>query len=211
DSAQLRIQLTANDIFYQRNKGKGFYIMAQANGMLCYAAQATLRNKVIQVAVPKDKFPAGVAQITLFSSRGQPLNERMVFMYRADMVLDLSVKTDRPAYGIKQKVSLDLAATAEGQAAAGTFSVAVTDETKVPYAEEEEVSVLSNLLLTSDLRGYVEKPNYYFMQTDKQKLAHLDLLMLTQGFRRVDYRNILAGKYPDVHLFPEEGIDITGT
>src|SRR5690606_16382680 len=155
-----------------------------ANGMLCYAAQATLRNKIVQVKVSKDKFPAGVAQITLFSSRGQPLSERVAFIYRKDMVLDLSVKTDRPAYGIKQKVSLDLGAKAEGETVAGTFSVSVTDETKVPYADEDEVSVLSNLLLTSDLRGYVEKPNYYFIGTDKQKLAHLDLLMLTQGYRR---------------------------
>lgn len=211
DSAELRIRITANDVFFERNKGKGFYIMAQANGMLCYAAQATLRNNVIQVAVPKDKFPAGVTQITLFSSRGQPLSERVAFIYRKDMVLDLAVKSDRPTYGIKQKVLLDLGAKAEGEAVSGTFSVSVTDETKVPYADEDDVSVLSNMLLSADLRGYVEKPNYYFIDTDNSKLAHLDLLLLTQGYRRVDYRNVLAGKYPEVHLFPEQGVDVTGT
>jgi hypothetical protein len=67
------------------------------------------------------------------------------------------------------------------------------------------------LLLTSDLQGYIEKPNYYFNKTDEKKLADLDILMLTQGYRRFSFKDILANKYTLISYAPEQGMEITGT
>ncbi len=94
---------------------------------------------------------------------------------------------------------------------AGDFSISVTDEQKVPVNEDTETTIFSSLLLSSDLKGYIEKPNYYFNKTNDKKLADLDVLMLTQGYRRFAYKDILADQYPKVNFLPEQGMNITGT
>ncbi len=70
---------------------------------------------------------------------------------------------------------------------------------------------MSNLLLTSDIKGYIEKPNYYFVSKDPNVDANLDILMLTQGYRRISYRNIITGKFPQIILTPEQqGLEVSG-
>ena len=53
------------------------------------------------------------------------------------------------------------------------LSVAVVDESKVPFDDNAETTILSNLLLTSELKGYIEKPNYYFNQVTEKKLRQI--------------------------------------
>ena len=209
DTAQLQLAIVANERFFNTNKGKAFYLIAQTNGILCYAAQATLRSDAVVVNLPKERFPTGIAQLTLFTSAGRPVSERLVFVENIKP-LDISISTDQKEYAAKQQVSLSLAVNNNGEPAAGSYSVAVVDETKVPYDEHRETTILSNLLLTSDLKGYVEEPNYYFGQPDAQKGAALDALLLTQGYRRFSYTDVLADRYPQVHFFPEQGIEISG-
>src|SRR5690606_17648641 len=60
------------------------------------------------------------------------------------------------------------------------------------------------------LKGYIEEPNYYFNEPDAAKREALDALLLTQGYRRFSYTDILADQYPEVRFFPEQGIEISG-
>src|SRR5690606_37299633 len=131
--------------------------------------------------------------------KSEPISERLAFVLHTD-AMNLSLKTDLPTYKPRQKVKLTLDAKSKGLPIVGDFSVTVTDETKVPVDENSETTILSSLLLTSDLKGYVEKPNYYFNKTDEKKLTDLDRLMLTQGYRRFSYKEILAGRYPKIFL-----------
>ncbi|MFB2120281.1 carboxypeptidase regulatory-like domain-containing protein [Parapedobacter sp. 2B3] len=209
DTAQLQLGIVANDQYYSANSGSAYYLVAQANGVLCYAAQAVLRNATITVSLPKDRFPTGVAQITLFNSAGKPLSERLVFVENI-RPLDIAVTSNKPAYAAKELVNLGLTVDNNGTPTAGNYSVSVVDETKVPFDGNREITILSNLLLTSDLKGYVEAPNYYFTDPDTEKRNALDALLLTQGYRRFSYADILADKYPPVHFFPEQGIEIAG-
>ena len=91
----------------------------------------------------------------------------------------------------------------------GSYSIAVTNETLVPSKEEDEVSILSNLLLTSDLKGYIEKPNYYFSDSsDAPKF--LDYLMLTQGWRRFKWDEVIGGTSKALPYIAEKSISISG-
>ncbi|MCL8000661.1 carboxypeptidase-like regulatory domain-containing protein, partial [Brucella sp. 21LCYQ03] len=93
----------------------------------------------------------------------------------------------------------------------GSFSVTVTDEAKVPYDDNQELSILSNLLLVSDLHGFVEKPNYYFNTANENRAEALEALLMTQGFRRFEYKELIKGNYPQVMFMPEQGISLSGT
>jgi hypothetical protein len=65
-------------------------------------------------------------------------------------------------------------------AATGSFSVSVINESLTPINKNKESTILNNLLLTSDLKGYIEQPNYYFNKENEQTRSDLDVLMLTQ-------------------------------
>jgi hypothetical protein len=206
----ISFKMVANDAYFQQNQGKGLYIVAQNGGRVYYAAQSKLQTQVTAAKIPADKFPSGIIQMSLFSSTGDPISERLVFVLHKN-AMNLSLKADLPAYKARQKVRMTISAKDSTQRVAGNFSISVTDQQKVPVDENTETTIVSSLLLTSDLKGFVEQPNYYFVKTDEKKRAELDVLMLTQGYRRFSYKEVLANKFPVTSFMPEQGITVTGT
>lgn len=210
DTDNVTIKITANDPYFKANQGKAYYVIVQNGGNIYFAAQTILQTPVYTASIPKSKFPTGVMQLTLFSERGIALSERIFFVKHNDM-LNLMLTPDRKTYGVRQKVKLSVLAKNNGLPVAGDFSVSVIDETKVPSDENTETTIFSNLLLSSEIKGYIEQPNYYFASKDENTDANLDILMLTQGYRRISYRNILTGKFPQIYLFPEQsGLSVEG-
>jgi hypothetical protein len=189
----LIIKLQADPPFLQAYQGKTFFILAKSSGVICFAAKTALQGAVYNASVPKNKFPTGIVQVTLFSFDGEP------------------VKSDHPAYVTRQKVKLNIAAQNHDKPAEGNFSVVVIDEAKVPFDENAETTLLTYMLLTSDIQGYIEKPNYYFNHANENTRKDLDVLMQTQGYRRFSYDPIVSGKFPAINFAPELGIDISGT
>jgi hypothetical protein len=211
DPDNLNIKISANDPYFKANQGRIYYLIAQNGGAIYFAAQTKLENQSYSAAIPKSKFPTGIVQLTLFTERGVALSERIAFIKHNDM-MNLTLTPDKKAYGVRQKVKLSILAKNSTAPVAGEFSVSVVDESKVPSDENAETSIFSNLLLTSDIKGYIEKPNYYFISKDADADANLDILMLTQGYRRISYRNIITDKLPQIYLYPEQdGLEVMGT
>lgn len=210
DQDNIFLKINANDNYFKKNINKGFYIIAQSTGIVYYAAQSTLKTQSFNAEIPKNKFPSGILQISLIAANGLPISERLVFIRRNDL-LDIKVSSDLNTYSGRQKVKLNISARNSEEASEGNYSIAVIDESKVPSNEDTETTILSNLLLNSDLAGYIEKPNYYFNKPDNKKDQDLDLLMLTQGYRKFLYKDIVENKLPKINYLPEQGIDITGT
>ncbi len=209
--AVLGLKLMADASFLQEYKGKTFFILAKANGGICFAAKTVLTDLVYAASIPKNKFPTGVLQVTLFTSDGDPVTERIAFIQHNDQ-LNLALSSDKPSYTTRQKVKLNITAkNKDQQPDEGNFSITVIDDAKVPYDENAETTILTNLLLTSDIKGYIEKPNYYFNHPNEKTAADLDVLLQTQGYRRYSYDGVLDAKYPPINFPAEQGIDITGT
>jgi hypothetical protein len=211
DLEKVSLRISASDQFFQTHKGKPLYIVAQNGQMICYAGQTPpLMNKVYPASIPKAKFPTGVIKLTLFTVNGQALSERSIFVQRNDQ-LNLTLSSAKPLYTAKQQVVMNVAAKKANLPSEANLSVTVIDESKVPFDENAETTILTSLLLTSDLKGYIEKPNYYFNKASEKTNDDLDVLMLTQGYTRFVYRDILANKTPQIKFLPEDGITITGT
>ncbi len=209
DPENIQVKILSNDTFFEENKGKKFYLVAQSKGVICYGAQTALSNKEYSSTILKSKFPSGIAQFTLFTDAGKPLSERLAFIqHKNNMAVALT--TAAPSYGVKKKVKVNVAAKKDGAPVEGNFSVTVVDETKVPANEDAASTILTGLLLNSDLKGYVEKANYYFNAPDAKKNDDLDILLLTQGYRTFKYSNILAGSLPKISFLPEQGIEVSG-
>lgn len=169
-------------------------LVINAGGEMLYASQVKISRGITTVYVPKKDFPGGIVQFTLFSNNGEPLNEGIAFIKRPDQML-LKLSAPKTSYKTREKVQIVLAAQdRQGKPVGGNFSVAVIDEGKVPIDEASEHTILSDLLLTADIKGYVEKPNYYFLNQDEETETALDNLMLTQGYRRFAWKAILSGQ-----------------
>ncbi|MES2426458.1 MAG: carboxypeptidase regulatory-like domain-containing protein [Bacteroidota bacterium] len=167
-------------------------LIAHSGGETVYASAIKLTAPVTSIWLDKKSFPTGIAQFTLFNNSGDPLNERIAFI-RSNDLLDLNIQTAKTTYSSKEHIKIDLTANdGKGKPTVGNFSVAVIDESKVPVDENNESSIFSNLLLTSDLKGYIEKPNYYFVKRTEETDKALDDLMLTQGYRRFEWKNLTA-------------------
>jgi hypothetical protein len=208
DSLFLRV--SANGPQYQAKQNTAFFLVGQSGGEVYYTASGTLKTPVFGARIDKARFPSGIVQFTLFAD-GQPVNERVVFMQNND-TLKMKLSSAMKTYPARSPVKLSLSAKNDiDEAVAGTFSVAVINESRVGSDENTEGSIFSHLLLTSDLKGYIEKPNYYFVNTTDAKRAELDMLMLTQGYRRFEWKQILAA--PDTRIVnkPEQSLTLEGT
>ncbi len=131
--------------------------------------------------MPATTIPTGIVQVTLLSETNELLNERLAFVQNPDL-LNLAIATNKPAFAKRENVQVSFnAKNKDGGPAPGSFFVSVVDESKIAVDESTGNTILSYLLLTSDVKGYVEKPNYYFANVTKDTRAALDALMLTQG------------------------------
>jgi len=185
-------------------------LVGQSGGVIYFSAK-NADSKQFNITVSKAEFPTGIVQFTLFNADGLPLNERLVFVNNDDQ-LKLDISSPQTAYATRKKVTINLEAKNKaGLLTVGNFSVSVTDESKVPANELNENTILSNLLLTSDLKGYIEKPNYYFTNTSDKTSADLDLLMLTQGYRRFEWKPVLGRDSITRVYAAEKALTISGT
>ncbi len=192
------------------NKGE-ITLVAQANNAVLYTAKTELTRTGVTASIPKNRFPEGIVQFTLFTPDYKPVAERLVFIRDAGKHLKVTLIPDKKEYKQRNRVYLNLAVTdQDGKPVSGSFSLAVTDEGKVPYTEADEKTIFSNLLLTSDLKGYIEHPNYYFTDINPDKDKQLDNLLLTQGWRRFVWNDLLTNTFPAITYRAEKGRGVTG-
>jgi len=210
DSVNIKVKISASHKRLLENPDDTISIIAQSGGQIYYAARSKAGSANFIASIAKSRFPSGIVQFSLFSSKGEPLNERLVFVQNRDQ-LKLDVHSEKQKYARRERVKINLSAkNSDSKPAIGSFSVAVVDETKVPIDESDESTILSNLLLTSELKGYVEKPNYYFTHVNGKTQSDLDILMLTQGYRRFEWRKVLADDFPAEVYSPEKALQISG-
>ncbi|MES2378946.1 MAG: carboxypeptidase regulatory-like domain-containing protein [Bacteroidota bacterium] len=167
-------------------------LIVHSSGEIIFASPIKITDAVTSLWLDKRGFPTGIAQFTIFDSNSQPLNERIAFIKSNDQ-LKVTIDSAKVISKSKEHVQFNLkVADSEHRMAESTFSVAVIDEDKVPVDESAESTIFSNILLSSDLKGYIEKPNYYFTADTDEINRALDNLMLTQGYRRFEWKTINA-------------------
>jgi hypothetical protein len=203
------IKVAVNDKLLKDGARSTFYVLGQSAGKIYYSAQSKLTGQVYMAGISKSRFPSGITQFTLFDQSGRPVAERVAFIQGSDS-LKLQIMPQTKTFRVRQPVNLSFSATGNGEPSAGTFSVSVIKETAADRNESSESTILNNLLLISDLKGTIEQPNYYFNGSEQAK-ADLDILMLTQGYRKFEWKQALDTG-PGVPVYqPESALELSGT
>ncbi|MGF1922609.1 MAG: TonB-dependent receptor plug domain-containing protein [Bacteroidia bacterium] len=187
------------------NKGE-LKLLAHRNGMVLFAAKVPTAKQIASVAIQKANLPSGLISITLFSPENFPIAERIAFLNNISDKIEVDIKGLKESYGKKENVIMDILATNAEKPIQGSFSVSITNSTFVKPDPENETNILTSLLLTSDLKGYIERPNHYFMNNDMNTRMELDHLLLTQGWRKIEW------KFPPAtNIYPvEKDLRISG-
>ena len=204
------VRIEANKVCFAQNRDKNYMLLIYSGGVAT-SVTCKLDSSIILLDIAKRHLRTGVATVTLFSPEGEPLCERLFFVQNYDQI-KLDIKTDKTVYAARGKVNISLLAKNRADSVTmGHFSVSVVDESKVSVNENDENSILANLLLTSDIKGDVEQPNYYFTNVNDDARTNLDLVMLTHGYRRFEWRLLLDNLSPALTYQPEKNLEITGT
>ncbi len=207
DSDNLGVTVTTNQSVGPDEK---FTLIAQTNGFVFFVAKNKIEAQSFKSTISKKRFPTGILQLTLFSPENIPVAERLVFINHSDF-LNIGVSSTQAEYQKREKIKLMMdVKDHKDLPTIGSLSVSVVDESKVPFDESGETTILSNLLLSSDLQGFIERPNYYFHDMNENKLRQLDNLLLTQGWRRFEWKNILSNAYPTLSFMPETNMEVSG-
>ena len=168
---------------------------------------AWIEEDEISFQMNKTRLPSGVSQIVLFNSVGEILCDRLIFT-NTDDFLDIKAKTSKPTFRPFELVDMELSVTGRDEnPVQASFSLSVRDgENEV----ESSHNILTDLLLMSEIKGYVRHPSYYFENNDEKHRAALDLLLMVQGWRRYSWKQ-MAGVEPfELKYFPEQGIETHG-
>ena len=183
----------------------GSMLIAHTRGSCHFVHPVTPNNP--EGLIKTDSLPEGILHLLLADSTGQPRTERLIYLSRPKEQWQLTL--DKPSYGKREKVTVNLALEREGKPLSGDFSVSVTDAHTVKTDSLAE-NIRSYLLLTSDLKGYIHNPGYYFLDDSPARRHYLDLVMLTHGWRRFNTENLFHSEpFTPKHYF-EHGQYITG-
>ena len=170
-----------------------YTIVAQMQHQIVYYAKVNMVvKKEVTAPIITSNFPDGVLQLTIFNAAQVPVAERLAFINHNfyNFTTDLhAIETNLTKHG-HNTLQVDV-----GDTILSNLSIAVTDAAINPATSNEE-NIFSNLLLTSDLKGYVYNPGYYFSSDADSVKQHLDLVLMTNGWRRFKWENLLAQKWP---------------
>jgi hypothetical protein len=145
--------------------------------------------------IPEDSLSAGGMIVTVFDKNWQPVAERICFVDRLDAsTFKTSIIWEKKSL---EKRGYNQLLITIADSLASNLSISVTDA-GLPKDTINSRNILSDLLLSGDIRGRVHNADYYFSDTTEKIQTDLDLVMLTHGWRRYDWSKIIKGVYPTI-------------
>lgn len=206
---EITIQLTRNERV-DTTQALGLTIMCR--GRITHFEQIKWNNQMsTSLSFPKSNLSEGVNQFTLFNTEGRVYADRLTFIPQKSSIqfaFDGTKSTYKPRENVEMKFKLT---DTEGNPVRTMFSLAVRDaDTETPTNQANGGNISANLLLGSELKGYIHNIDYYFEADDAAHRQALDLLMCTQGWRRYNWETMTRPEDFQVKYPAEEGILIRG-
>lgn len=181
-------------------------LLMHTGGLIQYLRNIEDVNK--SLIFNKKDFPSGVMQVLLLDENKNPLSERLVFIQNNDNV-KLNLTTNKNKYTVRDKVTLKTKIKENNNKLLnGSYSISVIDGNDLK--PDTTSTILTTMLLTSELRGQIENPGFYFQSDNRKAHIALDMLMMTNGWRRYNISETIKENYQMPSIQPEQSQCITG-
>ena len=161
-------------------------LFVQMRGVPCYHASGILRDSLV-IGLPTTEFPGqGIAEATLFDEQQRPIAERLFYVL-PDKQLTITARPSKEVYIRRDKGEVRIHVTdSEGKPVQAEICMSIFDKAYMSQAYRE--TMLSYNFLSTQIRGNIHHPAYYFDHKNPDRLQSLDLLLLTQGWRRYTWQ-----------------------
>jgi hypothetical protein len=160
--------------------------------------------------INKNLFTTGMVRLSIFDGSNVPLAERMVFVNNHDMA-NIKLVADTLSFDAKGKNTIAIQAkNGGGDPIKGNFSVSVRDYKTTDEEDAFADNICSSFLVSSELRGSLYHPGYYFQSGADSLQDQLDLVMLTNGWRHFSWDTLLNASPKKLKYVPERSQYIAG-
>lgn len=194
DKALIQVQRTAN----VEENSKQLFLLVHMNERPIYKVQLKMTEKtMLNTAIPIEELQTGILQFSLFTNNWMPLEERILFVN--NRMHEFSARVNPGIIDLKKR-GRNVVEIFVSDTAATNMSVSITD---AELSGPEQHSIFSDFLLSNQLRGYIHNPAYYLKSDADSITKRLDLVMMTNGWRRFDWDKIKAAKEPVLQFPPE--------
>lgn len=185
-----------------KEKYNNLLLVAQEHYKVVYIAKINFEEGLDAAAVSTKNLPPGILHLTVFTTEGLPLAERSVFVANYDLpvIASTSVNINKRA---KNSFEIDLSSYTNPNAAVSVINLQVD-------APQQYDNVLSGLLLSSDVKGQVYQPAFYFKDKRPATRQQLDMVMMVNGWTRFKWQEVLSIKFPQLHYPFETGLSVSG-
>lgn len=165
-------------------ENKKLTIVAVINGTVIYQSSIDLGQELAaRILIPTENLPTGILYITVLNYKKVPVAERITFVNNLNYKLDINITFPEVNMG---KRALNHILFNKKDSVRANLSVSVTDADVDPPGGNQD-NIVTHLLLTGDLRGRILNPGYYFINNDDSTQRNLDLVMLTNGWRKYEW------------------------
>lgn len=177
------------------------YLLAHTRGVLQFILRGDIQDGKTVFSFNKNKIGQGITHFTVFNADKQPVCERLFFK-QPKQYLQIGATSDLQTYGLHKRINMSISTTDEtGKPTSADMSMAVYRLDSLQTVGDMDIN--NYLWLRSDLTGDIESPAYYFSQNNKETAQAADNLMLTHGWRRFNWADILQDKKPAFTFLPE--------
>ena len=159
------------------------------------------------LSIPADSLPTGVNDLTIFDSDGRIWADRLFFVNHQDSEKNLISSMMEPAHTYAPYEHIELPVQLPVTVPT-TFSLSIHD-TNTDEPSYDDGNLMTSMLLSSELLGFIAKPAYYFEKDDERHRRHLDLLMMVQGWRKYKWQE-LCDTTREMRYQPETTLTIEG-
>ena len=203
DKILIRVQGSAN--LHSKNI---FALVMQGQKPMMAISDSLVNNRIL-IPIDKSKLNTGIAQITVFDDKKIPQCERLVFVNHHDFTT-INIQPDNPTPGKRDKITLNITTlNQQGQPVPGTFSLAVTDANRINDKYYQPLDFISHNIFGSDLPRYKGDASFVTKKSPKSAIQ-TDLVMLTHGWRRYQWQEVLRDSISIPVFLEEPGIYLKG-
>lgn len=182
------------------------FLQMYHRGIKYYEVKVRLGEGVFRMTIPNDKFPEGIVLFTMMDKLKRPVAERLYFNEKPEERIKISHALDKKIYQKRELTKLKVKTTnSKGKPVNANISVLVINQKQLGKMQDVKQNILSYFLLDSELKGEIESSGHYFNK-DSSMHHDLDALMLTQGWRKYNYRK----PFKELSFQPEQSLSVSG-
>jgi len=201
------VNVKSSDLTGAQNEA---YLIAHTRGLVGFASKIEWKGREAKVSIPKKDLASGLVHVTVFNSDWQPEAERLIFKRQNPDLIDISLTADKEQYVIRDSTTIKLKLqNSKGEPLTGFFSMSVFDTTQISPSAFDE-NIVSSIFLSSDIKGNIKNPSQYFDMENPTADRDLDLLLMSRGWRRFVWKDILNEKFPETNFEVQQGFLVSG-